>query len=908
MENGDTAGGGNMPPLIVNPGVSSVTPMVIKKEDAVTDSQNINVQPLVLRVPPGANTLAPNMRLVQTADGKKLLLTNVVKTTKPSLAPSNQPMLIPQNLVMLGSPPTQSQINPVASTNTSQTLILQPSTVTASAAQKKPNGGAQPMLVKVSGMNPPLMIKPNSQVNSLTVPNVSTTQVVNFKQNSVVQRVVTMANKTSTSFAKNLLSSPITPPSSLANPVVILSNEGKKYKVVGNPVPVRLHPKLQKIAPKGQAAIPPLRRVEQQPWQPQQQPWQPQQQPWQPQQQPWQPQQQPWQLQQQQIVNTPPPAKIPSSKPPAYLNIQVKEEPNDEPLGELVYVDGGVKIKDEPLDPQTELEEALENASHKPFVDVKIKEEPDEESELLERDEQLRKVLEVTSSTSTEDSPNKPRRFYIRSSEGKLISISPEEAEALGLSHEDKAEENQRKLLKALAGVGDFPLKKVIADQKRLVKSECIVLIPDNVDVKDFVSRNVPPAAEKEAALMKTLKCSSDALEAKFSSSKIFVPTKTNTTIIGEYVDNDVHFLKIHIETENGERDVCNIPKTPLNTYQCPFCKKDFKTKDHIISHIRVHTGERPYPCDICGKRYRQRIDIIRHMRIHTGEKPFTCGLCNVSFNQKSNLRSHMRIHTGERPVQCKICGKGFSRNTHLKQHMKLHTGEKPYSCQVCCRPFRFKSGLQAHERIHSGLKPYACSLCGRSFTQIVGLIRHERTHAGEKPFRCQSCGKSFNNRESLQFHVKKHTSERPYSCDLCKKTFTDTSALRCHRKKYHSNMLICVICFREDFKTRIELREHLRAHERENWEENESGDLVPRIQEGSPSFVSIDDTMENLEEGEGEENEDSVDFDSERAEEIQVEVELDVDDPIENDDEYAYDSDYEDQDLQRDPLVDPLI
>ncbi|XP_027213653.1 uncharacterized protein [Penaeus vannamei] len=886
MEKVDTAGGGNMPPLIINSGsqnsgVSSMRPMVIKKEDAVPSPSKVDVQPLVVCVPPGGNSLAPNMRLVQTADGKKLLLTNVVKTSKPSPTSSNQAVMVPQNLVMLSCPPVQSQINPVVSTNTPQTFIVQPNKTTAgSAAQKKPIVSAQPMVLKVSGMTSPLIVKPNSQVNSLTIPSVPAAQVVNIKQEPVVPQVVTMVDKTNTLLAKKLLSSPITPTPSLANPVVILSNEGKKYKVVGNPVPVRLHPKLQKIAPKGQAAIPPLRKVQQQQCQPQQ----------------------------QQVVQPPSPAKkVLSSKPPAYLNIRIKEEPNDEPIGELVYVDGGVKIKDEPIDPQTELEEALEMASQKPFVDVRIKEEPSEENELLEKDEQLRKVLEATSPTSTNDASNKPRRFYIRTSEGKLISISPEEAEALGLNHEDKAEENQKKLVKALAGVGDFPLKKVLVDQKRLEKTQCTVLIPDNVDVKDFVSRNVPPAAEKEATLMKTLKCSSEALEAQFSTSKIFVPTKTNTTIIGEYIDNDVHFLKIHIETESGERDVCNILKTALNTYQCPFCKKDFKTKDHIISHIRVHTGERPYPCDICGKRYRQRIDIIRHMRIHTGEKPFTCGLCNVSFNQKSNLRSHMRIHTGERPVQCKICGKGFSRNTHLKQHMKLHTGEKPFSCQICCRPFRFKSGLQAHERIHSGLKPYACGVCGRSFTQVVGLIRHERTHAGEKPFRCQSCGKSFNNRESLQFHVKKHTSERPYSCDLCKKTFTDTSALRCHRKKYHSNMLICVICFREDFKTRIELREHLRAHERENWEENESGDLVPRIQEGSPPFVSIDDTMENMEEGE-EENRDGVDFDCERAEEIQVEVELDVDDPIENDDDYANDSDYEDQDFQGDPLVDPLM
>lgn len=358
MEEVDTAGGGNMPPLIINSGlqnsgVSSIRPIVIKKENAVPNSSKVDVQPLVVCVPPGGNSLAPNMRLVQTADGKKLLLTNVVKTSKPSPTSTNQAMMVSQNLVMLSCPPVQSQINPVVSTNTPQTFIVQPNkTTTGSAAQKKPIASAQPMVLKVSGMTPPLIVKPNSQVNSLTVPSVPAAQVVNIKQEPVIPQVVTMVNKTSTSLAKNLLSSPITPTPSLANPVVILSNEGKKYKVVGNPVPVRLHPKLQKIAPKGQTAIPPLRKVQQQLCQPQQ----------------------------QQVVQPPSPAKkVLSSKPPAYLNIRVKEEPNDEPIGELVYVDG-VKIKDEPIDPQTELEEALEMASQKPFVDVKIKEEPSEES------------------------------------------------------------------------------------------------------------------------------------------------------------------------------------------------------------------------------------------------------------------------------------------------------------------------------------------------------------------------------------------------------------------------------------------------------------------------------------------------------------------------------------------------
>lgn len=469
--------------------------------------------------------------------------------------------------------------------------------------------------------------------------------------------------------------------------------------------------------------------------------------------------------------------------------------------------------------------------------------------ELLARDEQLRQVLGVTSNISVSQSS----KFYIRTSEGTLVTISPQEAEALGLDLQDKVENNQKKLQNAIHNFKASAAQEILGDDSVVQMKDGNILIPDDVDIKDFVSCHVSPAAELNASIMKSI--GSKRLE--MISESLLAP-KSDTAIVEEFIEPDTErrFLRVQVETETHGKDVCDVEITPLNNYRCPFCIRDFKTKDHIVSHLRVHTGERPYPCEVCGKRYRQRIDIIRHMRIHTGEKPFTCGLCNASFNQKSNLRSHMRIHTGERPVQCKVCGKDFSRNTHLKQHMKLHTGEKPFQCKVCFRPFRFKSGLHAHERIHSGLKPYACSLCGRTFTQIVGLLRHERTHVGEKPFRCQSCGKSFNNRENLKVHVIKHTSERPFECDLCERSFTDRPALRCHRKKYHCNNLLCVICLRGNFKDRIELREHLRAHERENWEETPEGDLVPLVRDFNSHFISVDDTLENVDESDESEGE----------------------------------------------------
>lgn len=849
-------------------------PMMLKVVRRVNSTTNLGSIPSIV---PATESFIPSslspatnpshMHLVQTADGRKLLLTNVVNVSKAM--PSKPLIFLSKGQNMVAPAPSTTfamssapRVTPQVSANMPQTIIINPTQLQA----------PQPVVLRIPGINQPIVVRQQS-----TNPMAATSQPAAAPKRTIAtSRRATPAPTTTTAAVPGPITSPakaLTP----EGPIMFVNSGMTKFKVVGKPVPVQLFPKVQNIAPKDTsttttfaalpASLPSLKSVRKVP------------------------------DQVPPLITVPAgPPKAPLPEPPAYLNIRVKEEPAEQGGGG----DAAPAVKMEPAD--TKQEDETDEEGDLPLqldalLDVRIKEEAtDEQSELLARDKQLRQVLGVTNTDDADEQqqnqhqqeqlPPQMPKFYIRTSEGKLVSISPEEAKALGLNHKDKVEENQRRLMNALSmaqttvvdrGVGAEMAAKLRPDTPN-------VLIPGNVNVKDFVSCHVSPAAEKTAALMRNLA----GRRLDTNANNILAP-KSNTGIIGEFEAEDgKRYLKITIETEANGKEPCNVPITPLNTYQCPFCGRDFKTKDHVVSHIRIHTGERPYPCDVCGKRYRQRIDIIRHMRIHTGEKPFNCGLCNASFNQKSNLRSHMRIHTGERPVQCKVCGKGFSRNTHLKQHMKLHTGEKPYKCNVCHRPFRFKSGLQAHERIHTGLKPYACSLCGRTFTQIVGLIRHERTHAGEKPFRCQSCGKSFDTRDALKSHVKKHTGERPHACDLCPKTFTDPSALRCHRKKYHANMLICVICLREDFKDRIELREHLRAHERQNWEETPEGELVPlaRPLDGE-HFISVNDMMDEDEtlEGEGDENY-PIQNEVAMNDENYVEVELDPDDPMEDDSE----------------------
>ncbi|KAK2892538.1 hypothetical protein Q8A67_012526 [Cirrhinus molitorella] len=164
----------------------------------------------------------------------------------------------------------------------------------------------------------------------------------------------------------------------------------------------------------------------------------------------------------------------------------------------------------------------------------------------------------------------------------------------------------------------------------------------------------------------------------------------------------------------------------------------DFMTAENSIrtetNSVQKAESNKNFSCHQCGKNFRLKESLNAHMKIHTGVKPFKCQQCGKCFVRKGNFKNHMDAHNEKKPFTCGPCGRGYKCKENLNKHMRRkHSGKDTFACRQCGECFSCKVSLYGHFKLHTTEKSFICSLCGDTFLQAGNLNSHMRIHTGEK-------------------------------------------------------------------------------------------------------------------------------------------------------------------------------
>ncbi|KAM7350356.1 uncharacterized protein ACRADG_008966 [Cochliomyia hominivorax] len=266
------------------------------------------------------------------------------------------------------------------------------------------------------------------------------------------------------------------------------------------------------------------------------------------------------------------------------------------------------------------------------------------------------------------------------------------------------------------------------------------------------------------------------------------------------------HFLKDHLDEK------CYIV--------C--CDRKFRSRYHIVEHIRLHMNPNAYRCDVCGKCSTNSRNLAKHIKeLHSEEgkqRSLECPTCLKKLANKNSLRVHMETHESNLNYLCRECGKGFpseqKRTLHeryvhnatlicdqcgktlhnqyaMKQHLLQHAGvqKRKWPCDLCSVELNSRSGLKRHKQIihQDGSTVYVCSECGKVASTQIALLTHKRNvHLSGRKHKCTLCDKAFKFPRVLREHMATHTGEDLYQCPHCEKTFKTNANMHHHRKKAH--------------------------------------------------------------------------------------------------------------------------
>ena len=120
-------------------------------------------------------------------------------------------------------------------------------------------------------------------------------------------------------------------------------------------------------------------------------------------------------------------------------------------------------------------------------------------------------------------------------------------------------------------------------------------------------------------------------------------------------------------ELASPSKPVLLVESTELETtsrtkklFNCTICNKEFKHRLNLKRHEKTHYSIKTFKCNIydpkeqnktCRSTFTRKEDLITHKRVHTGERPYKCIKCDAAFTRNSDWRYHERNHPKSKSI-----------------------------------------------------------------------------------------------------------------------------------------------------------------------------------------------------------------------------------------------------------------